>query len=235
MKKEEYITILNKIETRANEPEIKKIDNYVKKLKKEYQDFMSLDAECNKIIDKMNTAEFKQEELDSITSELNKKGFYKSIAVERAIYKDCFYKASYNYMTYVLQDLFKDFSNDVNKIIEFIEYDKSKRGQHWLEYHFISLVYDYSKYIKCSYYFNTWSYSESYYLYLSHTRNIKPIEFELLTLKQVGALLKQLEEENNKIQKQLKSIYENIVSKNSLYGLTDSNSFSYSRRLKNFY
>ena len=150
MKKQEYETILNKIETRANEPEIKKIDNYVRKLKKEYQDFMSLDAECNKIIDKMNTAEFKQEELDSITSELNKKGFYKSMRAEMDIYEDCMFKASYNYMTYVLQDLFKDFSNDTNKIIEFIEYDKSKRGQHWLEYHFIELIYDYSKYIKCS-------------------------------------------------------------------------------------
>ena len=235
MKKEEYFTILNKITTRANEPEIKKIDNYSKKLKQEYQDFIRLDAECNKIIDKMNSAEFKQEELDNITSELNKNGFYKSMAVEHAIYKDCFYKASYNYMTYVLQDLFKDFSNDVNKIIEFIEYDKSKRGQHWLEDHFISLVYDYSKYIKCSYYFNTWSYSETYYLYLSHTINIKPIEFELKTLKQIGALLRQLEKENNKIQKQLKSIYENIIIKNSLYGLIDSKSFEYCRKLKNFY
>ena len=235
MKKEEYITILNKIETRANEPEIKKIDNYVRKLKKENREFIRLNDACDRVIDKMNTAEFKQEELDNITSELNKKGFYKSLTVEHAIYRDCFYKASYNYMTYVLQDLFKDFSNDIDKIIEFIEYDKSKRGQHWLEDHFISLVYDYSKYIKCSYYFNTWSYCESYYLYFYANAKTEPLEFELQTLKQVGALLKKLEEENNKIQKQLKSIYENIVSKNSLYGLTDSNSFSYSRRLKNFY
>ena len=235
MKKEEYFTILNKIETRANEPEIKKIDNYIKKLQKDYKEFIRLNDACNKIIGKMNTAEFKQEELDNITSELNKKGFYRSMTVEHAIYKDCLYKASYNFMTYVLQDLFKDFSNDTDKIIEFIEYDKSKRGQHWLEDHFISPVYDYSKYIKCSYYFNTWSYSESYYLYLSQTRKIKPLKFELLTLKHVGALLRQLEEENNKIQKQLKSIYENIVDKNSLHGLTDSNSFSHCRRLKNFY
>lgn len=235
MKKQEYETILNKITTRANEPEIKKIDNYIKKLKQEYKNFMSLDSEQTKILDKLNTPEFKQEELDKITSELNKKGFYKSLTVEQAIYRDCLYKASYNFMTYVLQGLFKDFSNNVNKIIEFIEYDKSKRGQHWLEDHFISLVYDYSKYIKCSYYFNTWSYSQSYYLYLSQTRKIKPLKFELLTLKQVGALLRQLEEENNKIQKQLNSIYENIVDKNSLHGLTDSNSFSHCRRLKNFY
>lgn len=235
MKKEEYITILNKIETRANEPEIKKIDKYVERLKKEYQDFIRLDSEKTKILDKLNTAEFKQEELDKINCELNKRGFYDSMTVERAIYKDCLFKASYNYMTYVLQDLFKDFSNDTNKIIEFIEYDKSKRGQHWLEDHFISIVYDYIKYIKCSYYFNTWSYSESYCICLSHTRNIKPIEFELKTLKQTGALLRQLEKENNKIQKQIESIYENIIIKNSLYGLTDSNSFTYARRLKNFY
>ena len=121
MKKEEYITILNKITTRANEPEIKKIDNYVRKLKKENREFIRLNDACNKIIDKMNTAEFKQEELDNITSELNKKGFYKSLTVEQAIYRDCLYKASYNFMTYVLQDLFKDFSNDANKIIEFID------------------------------------------------------------------------------------------------------------------
>ena len=235
MKKEEYFTILNKITTRANEPEIKKIDNYIKKLKQEYKNFMSLDSEKTKILDKLNTAEFKQEELDKINCELNKRGFYDSMTVEHAIYKDCFYKASYNYMAYVLQDLFKDFSNDTNKIIEFIEYDKSKRGQHWLEDHFIELIYDYSKYIKCSYYFNTWSYSESYCLCLSHTRNIEPIKFELKTLKQIGALLRQLEKENNKIQKQLESIYENIIIKNSLYGLTDSNSFTYGRRLKNFY
>ena len=235
MNKQEYNTILNKIITRANEPEIEKINNYINKLKKEYREFIRLNDACDRVIDKMNTAEFKQEELDNINCELNKKGFYKSMTVEDAIYKDCLFKASYNYMTYVLQDLFKDFSNDVNKIIEFIEYDKSKRGQNWLEDHFISLVYDYSKYIKCSYYFNTWSYSETYYLYLSHTRNVKPIEFELKTLKQIGALLRQLEEENNKIQKQLKSIYENIISKNSLYGLTDSNSFTYGRKLKNFY
>lgn len=37
------------------------------------------------------------------------------------------------------------------------------------------------------------------------------------------------------MQKQLKSIYENIIIKNSLYGLTDSNSFTYARKLKNFY
>ena len=235
MKKEEYITILNKIETRANEPEIKKIDNYVEKLKKEYQDFIKLDAECNKIIDKMNTADFKQEELDSITSKLNKKGFYKSITVEHAIYKDCFYKASYNYMTYVLQDLFKDFSNDIDKIIEFIEYDKSKRGQHWLEGHFIRIDYGYSNYIECSYYLNGWAYSDNYDLYIPRDSDIKPLEFELLTLKQIGVLLKKIEEENNKIQKQLKSIYENIVSKNYLYRLTESESFTYGRRLKNFY
>lgn len=233
MKKAEYETILNKIETRANEPEIKKIDNYIKKLKQEYKNFMSLDDACNRVIDKMNTPEFKQEELDNITSELNKKGFYKSMTAEKAIYRDCMLKASYNYMAWVLQDLFNDYSND--KIIDFIEYDKSKRGQHWLKDHFITIDCGYSDYIECSYYLNDWAYSDNYDLYLPADSDIKPLEFELLTLKQVGALLRQLEEENNKIQKQLKSIYENIVSKNDLYRLTESESFSYSRRLKNFY
>lgn len=230
MKKQEYETILNKIITRANEPEIKKIDNYIKKLKQEYKNFMSLDAECNKIIDKMNTAEFKQEELDNITSELNKKGFYKSMRAEKAIYENCILKASYNYMAYILQDLFNEY--DHNKIIEFIEYDKSKRGQHWLESHFISIIYGYSTYIRCSYYLNGWDYSGNYDLYLHEDSKTKTLKFELLTLKQVGLLLKKLDEENNKIQKQLKNIYENIVRKNDLYRLTESESFSYARRVK---
>ena len=233
MKKEEYETILNKITTRANEPEIKKIDKYVEKLKKEYENFMSLDDACNRVIDKMNTAEFKQEELDNINSELNKKGFYRSMAVERAIYKDCLFKASYNYMTYVLQDLFNDY--DYNKIIEFFEYDKSKRGQNWLEDHFISIFNGYGMYIRCSYYFNTYNYPECYHLYLTVDTKINPLKFELKTLKQTGALLRQLEEENKKIEKQLKSIYDNIISKNSLYSLTDSKEFTYGRKLKNFY
>ena len=230
MKKEEYNTILNKITTRANEPEIKKIDNYVKKLKKEYQDFLSLDSECEKILNTMNSQEFKQEELNKIDTQLNKKGFYRSMRAEKAIYRDCILKASYNYMAYVLQDLFNDYSND--KIIDFIEYDKSKRGQHWLKDHFITIDCGYSDYIECSYYLNGWAYSDNYDLYLPADSDIKPLEFELLTLKQVGALLRQLEEENNKIQKQLKSIYENIVSKNDLYRLTESESFSYARKVK---
>lgn len=233
MKKEEYFTILNKITTRANEPEIKKIDNYIKKLKQEYKNFMSLDSEKTKILDKLNTAEFKQEELDKINCELNKRGFYDSMTVEHAIYKDCFYKASYNYMAWVLQDLFNEY--DHNKIIEFIEYDKSKRGQHWLESHFISIIYGYSTYIRCSYYLNGWDYSGNYDLYLHEDSKTKTLKFELLTLKQVGLLLKKIDKENKKIEQQLKSIYENIVRKNSLYGLTDSNSFTYGRKLKNFY
>lgn len=235
MKKEEYNTILNKITTRANEPEIKKIDNYVKKLKQEYKNFMSLDSEQTKILDKLNTVEFKQEELDNITSELNKKGFYKSIRAEKAIYKDCLFKASYKYMTYVLQDLFKDFSNDTDKIIEFFEYDKSKRGQHWLEYHFIGTGSTYNDRIICSYYFNCWDFLESYRLYLLGHMVEEPTKFELLTLKQVGALLKKLEKENKKIEKQLKNIHENIIAKNNLYYLTESNnSFNYARKVKNY-
>lgn len=225
MKKEEYFTILNKITTRANEPEIKKIDNYIKKLKQEYKNFMILDAECNKIIDKMNSAEFKQEELDNITSELNKKGFYRSTRAEKAIYRDCILKASYNYMAYILQDLFNDYAN---KIIEFFEYDKSKRGQHWLESHFIRIDCGYSNYIECSYYLNGWAYSDNYDLYIPGDSDIKPLNFELLTLKQVGALLKKLEAENKKIEQQVKSIYENVIEKNYLYRLTTSKSFSYS-------
>ena len=233
MKKEEYFTILNKITTRANEPEIKKIDNYIKKLKQEYKNFMSLDAECNKILDKLNTAEFKQEELDNITSELNKKGFYKSIRAEMDIYEDCMFKASYNYMTYVLQDLFKDFSNDTDKIIEFFEYDKSKRGQHWLEAHFIGMGSTYNDRIICSYYFNCWDFLGSYRLSLLGHMVEEITKFKLLTLKQVGLLLKKLDEENNKIQKQLKIIHKNIVEKNNLYKLTTSNnSFDYARRVK---
>ena len=230
MKKEEYFTILNKITTRANEPEIKKIDNYIKKLKQEYKNFMSLDAECNKIIDKMNTAEFKQEELDNITSELNKKGFYKSMRAEKAIYRDCILKASYNYMAYVLQDLFSEY--DYSKIVDFIEYDKSKRGQNWLKDHFISIIYGYSTYIRCSYYLNGWDYSGNYDLYVYEDSKTKTLKFELLTLKQVGLLLKKLEEENNKIEKQLESIYRNIIEKNYLYRLTESETFSYASKVK---
>lgn len=231
MKKEEYQTILNKITIRANEPEIKKIDNYVKKLKQEYKNFMSLDAECNKILDKLNTAEFKQEDLDNITSELNKKGFYKSDIAEKVIYRDCILKASFNYMAYILQDLFNEYNN---KVIEFIEYDKSKRGQHWLEAHFISIYYyhHYSTYIRCSYYLNGWDYSGNYDLYLYEDSKAHPLEFELLTLKQVGALLKKLEEENKKIEQQLKSVYENIIEKNYLYRLTESRSFSWGYGVK---
>lgn len=230
MKKEEYITILNKIETRANEPEIKKIDNYVEKLKKEYQDFIRLDSEQTKILDKLNTAEFKQEELDNITSELNKKGFYSSERGEKAIYRDCILKASYNYMAYILQDLFNEY--DHNKIIEFIEYDKSKRGQHWLESHFISIIYGYSTYIRCSYYLNGWDYSGDYDLYLHEDSKTKTLKFELLTLKQVGLLLKKIDKENKKIEQQLKSIYENVIEKNYLYRLTENKSFIYSYDVK---
>lgn len=230
MKKEEYFTILNKITTRANEPEIKKIDNYINKLKQEYKNFMSLDAECDRVIDKMNSAEFKQEELDNITSELNKKGFYKSMRAEKEIYRDCILKASYNYMAYVLQDLFNDY--DYNKIVEFIEYDKSKRGKNWLKDHLISIIYGYSTYIRCSYYLNGWDYSGNYDLYLHEDSKTKTLKFELLTLKQVGALLRQLEKENNKIEQQIESIYRNIIEKNYLYRLTESKTFSYSYDVK---
>lgn len=230
MKKEEYFTILNKITTRANEPEIKKIGKYVKKLKQEYKNFMSLDSEKTKILDKLNTAEFKQEELDKINCELNKKGFYSSERGEKAIYRDCILKASYNYMAYILQDLFNEY--DHNKIIEFIEYDKSKRGQHWLESHFISIIYDYSTYIRCSYYFNTWSYSGDYDLYLHEDSKTKTLKFELLTLKQVGLLLKKIDKENKKIEQQLESIYENVIEKNYLYNLTENKSFIYSYDVK---
>lgn len=223
MKKEEYFTILNKITTRANEPEIKKIDNYIKKLKQEYKNLISLDSEKTKILDKLNTPEFKQEELDNITSELNKKGFYKSMTAEKAIYRDCILKASYNYMAYILQDLFNEYNN---KVIEFIEYDKSKRGQNWLKDHFISIIYGYSTYIRCSYYLNGWDYSGDYDLYVYENSKTKTLKFELLTLKQVGLLLEKLEKENNKIEKQLESIYRNIIEKNYLYRLTESKSFS---------
>ena len=230
MKKEEYNTILNKITTRANEPDIKKIDNYVRKLKKENREFIRLNDACDRVIDKMNTAEFNQEELDNITSELNKKGFYKSMRAEKAIYRDCILKASYNYMAYILQDLFNEY--DHNKIIEFIEYDKSKRGQHWLEDHFISIIYGYSTYIRCSYYLNGWDYSGNYDLYLHEDSKTKTLKFELLTLKQVGLLLKKIDKENKKIEQQLKSIYENVIEKNYLYRLTENKSFIYNYGVK---
>lgn len=232
MKKEEYFTILNKITTRANEPEIKKIDNYVEKLKKEFENMEKLANECLSILKSKNRDNDNRGKIDNLINELKNTGIYESMYTEKAIFEDCLFKASYKYMTWVLQDLFNEYDN--NKMIEFMEYDKSKRGQNWLKYHFITIINDYCKTIRCSYYFNNWSYSESYYLYFYTNAKIEPLKLELQTLKQVGDLCRQLDEENEKIEQQLKSIFDNIVRKNYLINLTTSRSFVYGLQVKNY-
>ena len=213
MKKEEYLTLLNKIKTRSQEPQIKKINKYVENVKKEFATMYKLDEEYGVVLDKIYDKQFHKwglvdgkkgyydtrpqdeynqllESQKQLEDELKKVGFYKSIGVEKNILCDCMLKASYNYMNYILQDLVNDGENNTNKIVEFAEYDASKRGENWLYKHFIRLHCDYSKTLKCSYYLNGWEYLERYYWYVGDNMKVDYLKYELKTLKQVSSLLK---------------------------------------------